>query len=158
MSNVVSIQDIADHVGEEVAIQGWLYAKTGKGKLQFLQIRDGTGIIQVVMFKPNLSPEIFETGKRLSQESSLIVRGTVKQNERAPGVPGGYEIDAIDLEVIQIAEEYPITPKEHGVEFLLENRHLWIRSRLQWATLRLRATVMRAIRDWLDSRGYNNQL
>lgn len=153
-NNVVAIQDIADYVGQEVTVQGWLYAKTGKGKLQFLQVRDGTGIIQAVLFKPNLPEEVFEAGKRLSQESSLVVRGTVKQNERAPGVPGGYEIDAADLQTIQIAEEYPITPKEHGVEFLLENRHLWIRSRKQWALLRLRATVMRAIRDWLDGEGF----
>jgi asparaginyl-tRNA synthetase len=151
---VVAIQDIADFIGQEVTIRGWLYAKTGKGKLQFLQVRDGTGIIQAVLFKPNLPEEVFEAGKRLSQESSLIVRGTVKQNERAPGLPGGYEIDATDLQTIQIAEEYPITPKEHGVEFLLENRHLWIRSRKQWALLRLRATVMRAIRDWLDGEGF----
>ncbi len=153
-NNIVSIQNIADHVGEEVTIQGWLYAKTGKGKLQFLQVRDGTGIIQAVLFKPNLPEEVFEAGKRLTQESSLIVRGTVKENERAPGVPGGYEVDATSLEVVQVAEEYPITPKEHGIEFLLENRHLWIRSRLQWALLRLRATVMRSIRDWLDQNGF----
>jgi asparaginyl-tRNA synthetase len=154
LNNVVSIQNIADHVGEEVTIQGWLYAKTGKGKIQFLQVRDGTGVMQAVLFKPNLSPEIFEVGKRLTQESALIVQGTVKANERAPGVPGGYEIDATHLEVVQMAEEYPITPKEHGVEFLIENRHLWIRSRKQWALLRLRATVMRACRDWLDSHDY----
>lgn len=154
MSKIVSIENIADHVGEEVTVQGWLYAKTGKGKLQFLQVRDGTGIMQAVLFRPNLSDEIFEAGKRLGQESALIVTGTVKQNDRAPGVPGGYEIDTQDLKVVQEAEEYPITPKEHGVEFLLENRHLWIRSRMQWALLRLRATVMRACRAWLDSEGY----
>jgi asparaginyl-tRNA synthetase len=154
LSKVVSIQNIADYVGQEVTIQGWLYAKTGKGKLQFLQVRDGTGIIQAVLFRPNLSDETFEAGKRLSQESSLIVRGTVKENERAPGIPGGYEIDATELQVVQIAGEYPITPKEHGVEFLLENRHLWIRSRKQWALLRIRATVMAAIRGWLDSQGF----
>jgi len=154
LSNIVSIQNIAKHVGEEVIIQGWLYARTDKGKLQFLQVRDGTGIMQVVLFRGNVSDEIFEAGKRLTQESSLIVRGTVKENQRAPGMPGGYEVDATDLQIVQIAEEYPITPKEHGVEFLLENRHLWIRSRKQWALLRLRATVMRACRDWLDEHGY----
>ncbi len=154
MTNTVSIKNIADYVGQEVTIKGWLYAKTGKGKIQFLQVRDGTGIMQAVLFKPNLPAETFEAGKRLSQESAVVVSGVVKENERAPGVPGGYEIDTASLEVIQIAEEYPITPKEHGVEFLLENRHLWIRSRLQWAILRLRATVMRACRDWLDSNGY----
>ena len=154
MTDIVSIQDIAGHEGEEVTIQGWLYAKTGKGKIQFLQVRDGSGIIQAVLFKPNLPLETFEVGKRLTQESALIIKGVVKQNERAPGVPGGYEIDASELQVVQMAEEYPITPKDHGVEFLLENRHLWIRSRLQWAILRIRATVMRACRDWLDRHGY----
>lgn len=154
MTNVVSIEKIADYVGEEVTIQGWLYAKTGKGKIQFLQVRDGTGILQAVLFRPNLPEEVFELGKRLSQESSVVARGVVKQNDRAPGVPGGYEIDTTDLQVIQEAEEYPITPKEHGVDFLMENRHLWLRSRLQWATLRIRATVMRAIREWLDGHGY----
>ena len=154
MTKIATIEKIADYVGEEVTIQGWLYAKTGKGKIQFLQVRDGTGIMQAVLFKPNLPPETFEAGKRLSQESAVIVKGVVKVNERAPGVPGGYEIDTSELRVVQEAAEYPITPKEHGVEFLLENRHLWIRSRLQWALLRLRATVMRACRDWLDSHGY----
>ena len=154
MSNIVSIQNITDYIGQEVTIKGWLYAKTGKGKIQFLQIRDGTGIMQAVLFKPNLSPEIFEAGKRLTQESAVTVRGKVQANDRAPGVPGGYEIDTVDLEVLQIAEEYPLGRKAHGVEFLLENRHLWIRSRKQWALLRLRATVMRACRDWLDSHDY----
>ncbi|MDM8521585.1 asparagine--tRNA ligase [Anaerolineales bacterium HSG6] len=154
MTKTISIQNIANHVGEEVTIKGWLYAKTGKGKIQFLRLRDGTGITQVVLFKPNLPPEVFQAGKRLSQESAIIVRGTVKENERAPGVPKGYEIDAADLQVVQIAEEYPITPKEHGVEFLLENRHLWIRSRKQWALLRLRATIMQALREWLNGQEF----
>ena len=154
MSNIVSIQNIADYVGQTVTVQGWLYAKTGKGKIQFLQIRDGTGAMQAILFKPNLPLEVFEAGKRLTQESALIVTGEVKQNDRAPGIPGGYEIDASDLKIVQESAEYPITPKEHGVEFLMENRHLWIRSRLQWAILRIRATVMRACRDWLDNHGY----
>jgi asparaginyl-tRNA synthetase len=154
LSNIVSIQKIAGHLGEQVTIQGWLYNKTGKGKLQFLQVRDGTGIMQAVLFKPNLPEEIFEAAKRLTQESSVALTGMVKQNDRAPGVPGGYEIDVSDMQVVQVAQEYPITPKDHGVEFLLENRHLWIRSRLQWAVLRVRATVMRACREWLDNHGY----
>jgi len=154
LSNIVSIQNIADYVGQTVTVQGWLYAKTGKGKIQFLQIRDGTGVMQAILFKPNLPLEVFEAGKRLTQESALIVTGEVKQNDRAPGIPGGYEIDASDLKIVQESAEYPITPKEHGVEFLMENRHLWIRSRLQWAILRIRATVMRACRDWLDNHGY----
>jgi asparaginyl-tRNA synthetase len=110
--------------------------------------------MQAVMFRPNLPPEVFEAGKRLTQESAVQVSGLVKESERAPGVPGGYEIEVSSLETVQIAEEYPIGPKDHGVEFLLENRHLWVRSRLQWALLRIRATVMRACRDWLDSHGY----
>ena len=154
MTNIVPIQAIANHVGEQVTIQGWLYAKTGKGKLQFLQVRDGTGIMQAVLFQPNLPAEIFESAKHLTQESAVIVQGMVKQNDRAPGVPGGYELDTTSLQTVQIAEEYPITPKEHGIEFLMDNRHLWIRSRKQWALLRLRATVMRACRDWLDSHGF----
>ncbi len=154
MTNIITIKNIAKHVGAEVTIQGWLYASTGKGKLQFLQVRDGTGIVQAVLFKPNLPEEVFEAAKHLPQESALTVHGIVKQNERAPGVPGGYEIDATQVTVVQVSEEYPITPKEHGVEFLLENRHLWIRSRKQWALLRLRATVMRAMRDWLDTQGF----
>jgi asparaginyl-tRNA synthetase len=154
LTKPVRIENIANYVGEEVTIYGWLYAKTGKGKLQFLQVRDGTGIIQAVAFKPNLPEEVFDAIKGLTQESSLILSGRVKADERAPGVPGGYELDVTGLEVVQVAEEYPITPKEHGIEFLMDHRHLWIRSKKQWALLRIRATVMRAIRDWLDSNGY----
>ncbi|OQY36271.1 MAG: asparagine--tRNA ligase [Anaerolineaceae bacterium 4572_5.2] len=154
MTQIIQIQDIANYVGQTVSIQGWLYAKTGKGKLQFLQIRDGSGVVQGVMFKPNLPPEVFESGKQLTQESSIIVTGTVKAEPRAKGIPAGYEVDVTDLQTIQIAEEYPITPKEHGIEFLMENRHLWIRSRKQWAVLRIRATIMRQLRRWLDDNGY----
>ena len=154
MANIIRIEDIANHVGEEVTIQGWLYSRTGKGKLIFLQVRDGSGIVQAVVFHPNVSPEVFEAADHLSQESSLVVTGSVRQEGRAPGIPGGYELDVHDLRVIQQAAEYPITPKEHGIEFLMDHRHLWIRSRKQWALLRIRATVMRAIRHWLDSHGY----
>ncbi|PWH19129.1 MAG: asparagine--tRNA ligase [Ardenticatenia bacterium] len=154
MANIIRIEDIAHHVGEEVTIQGWLYNRTGKGKLVFLQVRDGSGIVQAVVFRPNVSPEVFEAADHLSQESSLVVSGQVRADARAPGIPGGYELDVRDLRVIQQAADYPITPKEHGIEFLMDHRHLWIRSRKQWALLRIRATVMRAIRDWLDSHGY----
>ena len=154
MTQVVSIENILHHVGDEVTIQGWLYAKTGKGKLQFLQVRDGTGIVQAVMFKPNLQEDVFDAAKGLTQESSIVVTGQVKAEERAPGIPGGYELDVTGLEVVQVADEYPITPKEHGVEFLMDNRHLWVRSRKQWALLRVRAAVMAAVREWLDSNGY----
>ncbi len=153
---VVAIESLKDHVDSEVTVQGWLYAKTGKGKLQFLQMRDGTGICQAVVFKRNVSEEDFEAAKELTQESSLTVTGTVRADERAPGVPGGFEIDAKALTVAQIAEEYPISPKEHGVEFLMKNRHLWLRSSKQWAAIRVRATIIQGIREWLDGNGYLN--
>lgn len=152
--NIVSIKTLSQHVGETVTLQGWVYNKTGKGKLAFIQLRDGTGICQCVVFKGNVGDEQFAVADKIPQESSLRVTGAVKADPRAPGVPGGYEIDVQSIEVIQRAADYPITPKEHGVEFLMDNRHLWIRSSRQWALLRVRATIMRAIRSWLDSNGY----
>ncbi|HEY63895.1 MAG TPA: asparagine--tRNA ligase [Caldilineae bacterium] len=154
MAKIIRIEDIAQHVGEEVVLRGWLYRKTDKGRLQFLQVRDGTGIAQAVVFKKNVSPEAFQNARKLTQESSLIVTGTVRQDERAPGVPGGYELDVQDLEVIQFAQDYPIAPKEHGIEFLMDHRHLWIRSSRQWAILRIRAEIIKAIRNWLDDHGF----
>lgn len=151
-----TIENLGNHIGEEVTLSGWLYRKTGKGKLQFLQVRDGTGICQCVLFRGNVDDEIFEAGKQLTQESSLTVTGIVKAEERAPGIPGGYEIEASHLTLEQIAEPYPISPKEHGIDFLMQNRHLWIRSSRQWAALRVRATVISAIREWLDDNGYLN--
>ena len=148
------INELSQHVGETVTLQGWLYAHTGKGKLAFLQVRDGSGIAQCVVFKGDVDEQTFEAAQHLSQESSLIITGVVKADKRAPGIPSGYELGVKSLQVIQKAEDYPITPKEHGVEFLIDNRHLWIRSSRQWAILRVRATVMRAIRAWLDQRGY----
>jgi asparaginyl-tRNA synthetase len=156
MANVIRIEDIAAHTGETVTIQGWLYNKTDKGRLQFLLVRDGTGIAQAVVFQKEVPEAVFEAARTLSQESSLIVTGTVRADPRAPGVPGGYEIGVSDLHIVQRAEDYPIAPKEHGVEFLMDHRHLWIRSSRQWAILRVRATVIRAIRDWLDSHGFIN--
>ncbi|MFN3762513.1 MAG: asparagine--tRNA ligase [Anaerolineae bacterium] len=156
MAEVVRIENIARYVGQEVTLQGWLYNRTDKGKLQFLQVRDGTGFIQCVVFQKDVPEEVFAAAARLTQESSLIVTGVVRQDPRAPGVPPGYELGVTDLKVVQIADEYPIQPKEHGVDFLLDHRHLWIRSRRQWAVLRVRATVIRAIRDWLDSHGFIN--
>ena len=153
---VVTIENLKDHVDQEVTLQGWLYNKTGKGKLQFLQVRDGTGICQVVVFRGNVSEEDFDAGKQLTQESCLRVTGRVKAEERAPGIPGGFELDATSLAIVQIAEAYPISPKDHGVEFLMENRHLWLRSSRQWAVMRVRATVVSAIRDWLDEHGFLN--
>lgn len=156
MGKIIQIQEMGDHVGETVTIQGWLYLKTGKGKLQFLRVRDGTGIVQAVVFKKDVSAETFQAAKRLTQESSLILTGVIRADARAPGIPGGYEIGVLDLEIVQIAAEYPITPKEHGVEFLQDHRHLWIRSSRQWATLRIRATLIQAIREWLDDNGFIN--
>ncbi len=156
MAELIQIQDIAQHEGQDVTVRGWLYNRTDKGKLQFLLVRDGTGIAQCVAFKKDLDEAAFAQAAALSQESSLCLTGTVRKDERAPGIPGGYEIGIKTLEVIQQAEEYPIALKEHGVEFLMENRHLWIRSREQWATLRVRATVIKAIRDWLDDHGFLN--
>ena len=153
---LVSIRALCDHVGREVTVQGWLYNKTGKGKLQFLQVRDGTGTCQAVIFRDNVLPEEFEAAKTLTQESSVELRGIVKADERAPGIPGGHELDVRSVQVVGLADPYPIQPKEHGVEFLMENRHLWLRSSRQWAIMRVRATIIRAIRDWLDDHGYLN--
>ena len=150
----IRIENIAGHAGQEVTVKGWLYNRTDKGRLQFLQVRDGTGIVQVVAFQKEVAPEVFADIGRLTQESSLIITGVVRADERAPGVPGGYELALTGLQIVQIAEEYPITLKEHGIEFLMERRHLWIRSAQQWAILRIRATIIKAIRDWFDNHGF----
>ncbi len=154
MAPIIRIQDIAQYAGEEVTVRGWLYHRTDKGKLQFLLVRDGTGIAQCVAFQKDLPAEMFAAAAALTQESSLILTGVVRADSRAPGTPGGYEIGLTGLQVVQQAAEYPITPKEHGVEFLMDHRHLWIRSQQQWAILRIRAAVMKAIRDWLDDHGF----
>ena len=145
------IQDIAKYEGQSVVIKGWLADKTDKGRLQFLKLRDGSGFIQAVVFQKDVPREQFEAAKRLMQESSIIATGIVRREARAPG---GFELSVTDLQVLQVAAEYPITPKEHGVEFLMANRHLWLRSPRQHAILRIRATVIKAIRDWLDSQGF----
>ncbi|MBV7337766.1 asparagine--tRNA ligase [Chloroflexi bacterium TSY] len=156
VTSIVRIEDLKEHVGEVVTLQGWLYNKTGKGRLQFLQMRDGSGICQAVVFKKNVSEKDFAQAKELTQESCLSVMGEVRAEERAPGVPGGFELDVQSLEVFQIADSYPISPKDHGIDFLMQNRHLWLRSNRQWATMRLRATIVRAIREWLDNHGFLN--
>jgi len=154
LSPIIRIQDIAAHVGETVTLQGWLYDRTDKGKLQFLQVRDGTGIVQCVLFKKDVSEEVFATAAKITQESSIEITGTVRADPRAPGTPGGHELGVTEVKVLQLTEDYPITPKEHGIEFLMDWRHLWIRSSRQWAILRVRATIMRAIREWLDTNGF----
>lgn len=152
--NNVLIADLHKHVGEEVTLRGWLYDRTDKGKLQFLKVRDGSGIAQAVAFQKELPAALFEQIRNLTQESSLIITGAVRQDDRAPGVPGGFEVGIRDAQILQVTTDYPITPKEHGPEFLMDNRHLWLRSARQWAIIRIRATVIAAIRNWLDDHGY----
>ena len=154
---MIRVQDIAQHIGEQVTLQGWLYNKTDKGRLQFLQVRDGTGIVQAVVFQKDVSPETFAAAQKATLESSLVVTGAVREDKRAPGIPGGFEVGVKDLQIVQlVTEEYPIGPKEHGTEFLMDNRHLWLRSSRQWAIVRIRSTIVKAIRDWLDDNGFLN--
>lgn len=151
MAERAYVESIAQHEGQEVTIKGWLYNKTDKGKLQFLLVRDGTGIIQAVVLEDDVQPQTFEAAQMATQESSIIVKGTVRADKRAPG---GYELAATELEVVQLAEPYPITPKEHGVSFLMDHRHLWLRSPRQLAILKVRAEVIRACRDYFDRNGF----
>ena len=150
----IRVSDAGKHVGEQVQIQGWLYNLRKSGKIVFPIVRDGSGSIQCVAVKANLPEPVFEALKGLTQESSLRVAGTVRAEPRATG---GYELDVIDAEVIQrVSEErpYPITPKEHGVDFLMDHRHLWLRSRRQHAAIRVRHEVIKAIRDYFDGHGF----
>ena len=147
----VYIEEIGRHVGQEVSIKGWLYSKTDKGKLRFLLIRDGTGMIQAVAFQKDISSEILESIDKLTQESSLIVTGMVRQDPRAPG---GHEIAVSHVECVQTAQPYPITPKEHGTAFLMEHRHLWLRSTRQHAILRIRNEIIKSCQGFLDDRGF----
>ncbi|MFC4077947.1 asparagine--tRNA ligase [Salinithrix halophila] len=148
---LTSIKQVSSHVGESVKLGAWLYNKRSSGKIQFLQLRDGTGYIQGVLLKKQVSPEVWEQASKLTQESSLYVEGTIRADDRAPS---GYEMDVTGLEVIQQADEYPISLKEHGVEFLMDHRHLWIRSRRQSAILRVRAAIIHAVQDWLNKAGF----
>jgi len=151
VTETVRIGDFRDHVGEEVKVQGWLHNKRSSGKLQFLTVRDGSGFAQVVMAKTAVPTEAWQAAEGMGQESSLELTGKVKQDARAPG---GYEVEATSLATVQVAHDYPITPKEHGTAFLMENRHLWIRSQRQHAVLRIRHTVVKAVRDFLDDSGF----
>lgn len=151
MKDQVYISDVAKYVGQEITIKGWLYNIRSSGKLMFPQIRDGSGLIQGVVFKKNVSEEVWQACKELTQESAIIVKGQPRADERAPG---GYELDVSDVQVVQLAGEYPITPKEHGVEFLMDHRHLWLRSRRQHAILKVRAEIIRAVRDFFDDRDF----
>jgi asparaginyl-tRNA synthetase len=150
----VTIAEAGKHAGESVEIAGWLYNLRRSGKICFPQVRDGTGILQCVAVKSALPEETFEALKNLTQESSLIVRGKLRAEARAPG---GYELDVESAEIVQRVSEsepYPITPKEHGIDFLMDHRHLWLRSRRQHAALLVRAEVIRAIRDYFDTHGF----
>ncbi len=154
MTEHIQIKDIGHYQGQEVTVRGWVHHKTGKGRLQFILLRDGSGQAQCVAFKREMDPAEFEIARGLTQESSVIISGVVRADERAPGFPGGYEIGINKLELVQQSAEYPITPKEHGTEFLMNHRHLWVRSNRQWAILRIRATIIKALRDWLDDQGF----
>jgi len=148
---MVSVRELGKHVGQEVKLAGWLYNSRSSGKLVFLILRDGTGLCQCVVFQGNVSPDTYTLANSLNQETSLEIVGVVKEN---PKKPGDFELDV--KEVIKVGDsiDYPISPKEHGVGFLMEHRHLWLRSQKQWATLRVRAMVIKAIRDFLDSEGF----
>jgi asparaginyl-tRNA synthetase len=157
MPEVIRVDQIAKYVDQEIQIKGWVYNRTHKGKLVFLLVRDGYGFIQCVAFKNDLPPDLFDEIARLPQESAVIITGVVRTDRRAPGVPGGYEIGVKSAEIIQAAaEDYPMALKEHGTDFALDNRHFWIRMPSQWAILRIRATIISAIREWLDSNGFIN--
>jgi len=146
------IARLNDHVGEEVMVQGWVYNRRSSGKIQFLILRDGTGFAQAVFVAGDVDPDTFAACDRLTQESSVRVWGKVRADARAPG---GYELTGTRLEIIQIASlDYPISLKEHGVDFLLDNRHLWLRTPRQVAIMRIRAEVIKACRDFLDDRGF----
>jgi len=146
----IYIEDAGRHVGEKVTLKGWVHRLRSSGKIKFLIARDGTGVMQCVIAKQD-SEQAFQEADALTQESSVIVEGVVRKEERAPG---GFELTVSRLQAVSIAENYPITPKEHGVDFLLRNRHLWLRSSRQHAVLRIRAEVMKACRDYLDGLGF----
>ena len=145
------IDEIGRHEGEEVTIKGWLHNRRSSGKIHFLIVRDGTGFIQAVMSKAAVGEDLFKTADHLSQETSIVVTGAVRADKRAPS---GYEVDVKNLEVVGESHDYPITPKEHGVDYLLDRRHLWIRSERQQAILRVRHEIINAVRDFFNSRGF----
>ena len=147
----VYIEDIAKHEGQPVTIKGWLHNRRSSGKIHFLTVRDGSGFIQAVMSKAAVGDEMFKSADHLGQESSLIVHGHARADSRAPS---GYEIDVTSIEVVGTSQDYPITPKEHGPDFLLDRRHLWIRSQRQQAVLRIRHEVINAVRDFFNDRGF----
>ena len=151
MADLIRIVDVAEYEGKDVCIQGWLYNKRSSGKLHFLQVRDGSATIQCVVFKGEAKEDTFDTAGNVTQESSVRVTGTVREDKRSPL---GYEIGATDVTVLQMAEPYPITPKEHGIAFLMDHRHLWLRSSRQHTIVRIRATIIKGCRDYFDENGF----
>lgn len=151
MAVVATIERISKYVDQDVTIKGWLFNKRSSGKIQFLQIRDGSGFIQGVVVKNDVDPEIFERCKTITQESSIVVTGSVRADDRAPS---GFELTVKDVEVVAMAQEYPISLKEHGTDFLMDHRHLWIRTPKQHAVLRIRDEINRAIRDFFHERDF----
>ena len=145
------ISEIGKFEGQNVCIRGWLYNKRSSGKLHFLQVRDGSGIIQAVVFKGDVSAEMFEMADKITQETSIIVCGTVKEDKRSAI---GYEIGVKDVQIVSESLEYPITPKEHGVAFLMENRHLWLRSQRQQAILKIRHEIVKSVRDYFNNNDF----
>ena len=145
------IEDIARHDGQSVTLKGWLHNRRSSGRIHFLTLRDGTGFIQVVMTRQAVGDEAFQRADHLGQETSLVVTGTVRADARAPG---GFEIDAAGFEIVGDSQDYPITPKEHGVDYLMDRRHLWIRTPRQHAILRVRHEIIDAIRDFFNNRGF----
>ncbi len=148
---VISIEQIGEREGQEATLRGWIYQKRSSGKLRFLVLRDGTGYLQMVAFKKEMDPEQFDLCDRLTLESSVVVRGQVNRDDRAPG---GFELALARVDTVHMAEPYPISPKEHGTAFLMDNRHLWLRSSRQHAVLRIRSAVCFAIREFFDQRRF----
>lgn len=149
---VVRIDRLSQHVGQTVIVRGWLYNKRSSGKLHFLEVRDGSGIVQAVVFKGNVSPEMFAAADHIQQESSIEVEGLVKEHGK---IKGTYELDAKNVRVVSaVAREYPISPKEHGTDFLMDHRHLWLRSKRQHAIMRVRHAIIKAVRDFFDESGF----
>lgn len=149
----VYIDNIADYEGKEVTIKGWLFNRRSSGSVHFILVRDGTGIIQSVISKDEITEETFETADKITQESSMMITGIVRKDKRAPG---GYELIAKKLNILQKVQDYPITPKSHSIEFLLPIRHLWLRSKRQNAIMRVRHEIIKAGRDFFDGRGFIN--
>jgi len=147
----VYVEELGEHVGEDIELRGWLNHKRSSGKIRFLLLRDGTGTVQGVMMKGAVPDETFARFDELTQESAFTLVGKVRKEDRAPG---GFELEVGDVQILSIAKEYPITPKEHGVEFLADRRHLWLRSSRQHAIMRVRHRIVKAIRDFFDGRGF----